>query len=69
MTKAIIPYSLKDAPALIEHIWPTGKISAEVQKERKANLGQTLLTRLVLERTQAVISSQSLRNGKFASCN
>lgn len=42
MTKAIIPYSLKDAPALIEHIWPTGKISAEVQKERKANLGQTL---------------------------
>jgi adenine-specific DNA methylase len=38
----IIPFSLKDAPALIEHAWPTSKISEEVQKERKANMGQTL---------------------------
>lgn len=42
MPNEIVPFSLKDTPALIEHIWPTGKISAEVQKERKANLGQTL---------------------------
>lgn len=42
MSKIIEPYSLKDTPAIIEYLWPTGKISAEVQKERKANLGQTL---------------------------
>lgn len=42
MTNKIVPFCLKDTPSLIEHIWPTGKISAEVQKERKANLGQTL---------------------------
>jgi putative DNA methylase len=38
----IVPFSLKDAPSLIEKAWPTSKISAETQKERKANLGQTL---------------------------
>jgi adenine-specific DNA methylase len=38
----IVPFSLKDAPSLIEKAWPTAKISAETQKERKANLGQTL---------------------------
>lgn len=38
----IVPFSLKDAPSLIERAWPTAKISAETQKERKANLGQTL---------------------------
>ena len=38
----VAPYSLKDKPALIEHLWPVGKISVEAQKERKANLGQTL---------------------------
>lgn len=38
----IMPFSLKDAPSLIERAWPTAKISAETQKERKANLGQTL---------------------------
>ena len=42
MSEKVVPYSLKDSPALIERIWPTGKISAEAQKERKANLGQTL---------------------------
>ncbi len=36
------PMALKDAPALIERIFPAQKISAEAQKERKANLGQTL---------------------------
>lgn len=39
---AVVPFSLRDAPSLIERAWPTAKISAETQKERKANLGQTL---------------------------
>ena len=39
---AVVPFSLRDAPSLIEKAWPTAKISAETQKERKANLGQTL---------------------------
>lgn len=36
------PLVLKDAPALIESVFPAQKISFEAQKERKANLGQTL---------------------------
>lgn len=39
---AIVPFSLKDTPSLIEKAWPTAKISAETQKERKAVQGQTL---------------------------
>ena len=39
---AVVPFSLRNAPSLIERAWPTAKISAETQKERKANLGQTL---------------------------
>jgi len=39
---AVVPFSLRDTPSLIEKAWPTAKISAETQKERKANLGQTL---------------------------
>ncbi len=42
MPNEIVPFSLKDTSALIEHIWPTGKISAEAQKERKAVQSQTL---------------------------
>lgn len=38
----IVPFSLKDAPSLIERAWPTAKISAETQKERNAGSGQTL---------------------------
>lgn len=38
----IIPFSLKDAPTLIEKLFPAQKISAEAQKERKAGAGQTL---------------------------
>jgi putative DNA methylase len=41
---AIVPFSLKDAPSLIERVFPSMKLSAEAQKERKANLGQTLTT-------------------------
>ena len=39
----VIPFSLKDAPALIEHLLPVQKLSAEVFKERKAGAGQTLV--------------------------
>ncbi|NTA40584.1 anti-phage-associated DUF1156 domain-containing protein [Agrobacterium salinitolerans] len=38
----VVPLSLRDAPSLIERAWPTAKISAETQKERKAVQGQTL---------------------------
>lgn len=38
----VLPFSLRDAPSLIEKAWPTAKISAETQKERKAGSGQTL---------------------------
>jgi putative DNA methylase len=39
---AVVPFSLRDTPSLIEKAWPTAKISAETQKERKAGSGQTL---------------------------
>jgi len=39
---SVVPFSLRDAPSLIEKAWPTAKISAETQKERKAVQGQTL---------------------------
>ncbi|OEF00650.1 DNA methylase [Vibrio crassostreae 9ZC13] len=38
----LTPFTLKDAPALIEAVFPAQKVSFEAQKERKANLGQTL---------------------------
>lgn len=39
---ALEPLALKDAPSLIERVFPAQKISAEAQKERKAGAGQTL---------------------------
>ncbi|MGH8611447.1 MAG: DUF1156 domain-containing protein, partial [Gammaproteobacteria bacterium] len=36
------PFSLKNAPSLIERLLPAQKLSAEAQKERKAGAGQTL---------------------------
>jgi putative DNA methylase len=39
---ALQPFALKDAPALIEAVFPAQKISAEAQKERKAQADQTL---------------------------
>jgi len=36
------PFSLRDAPALIEAVFPAQKISFEAQRERKAGAGQTL---------------------------
>ena len=41
-TITLTPLALKDAPALIESVFPAQKVSFEAQKERKANLGQTL---------------------------
>lgn len=38
----LTPLALKDAPAIIETVFPAQKLSFEAQKERKANLGQTL---------------------------
>jgi len=39
---AVAPFSLKNAPSLIERLLPAQKLSAEAQKERKAGAGQTL---------------------------
>jgi adenine-specific DNA methylase len=38
----LIPYALKDTPALIEKIFPAQKVSFEAQRERKAVQSQTL---------------------------
>ena len=38
----LTPFALKDTPALIEAVFPAQKVSFEAQRERKANLGQTL---------------------------
>jgi putative DNA methylase len=38
----LAPFSLKDAPSLIETVFPVGRISAEAYKERKAVQSQTL---------------------------
>ncbi len=38
----IEPFALKDAPALIEAVFPAQKVSFEAQRERKAGAGQTL---------------------------
>ena len=41
-TISLAPLALKDAPALIEAVFPAQKVSFEAQKERKAGQGQTL---------------------------
>ncbi|MGM1051819.1 MAG: anti-phage-associated DUF1156 domain-containing protein [Pseudomonadota bacterium] len=38
----LVPFALKDAPALIEKVFPATKVSFESQSERKAVAGQTL---------------------------
>ena len=38
----LVPLALKDAPALIEAVFPAQKVSFEAQRERKAGAGQTL---------------------------
>jgi len=42
MSEAIIPFSLKDAPALVERLLPVQKLSAEAYKEQMAGSGKTL---------------------------
>src|SRR6266480_5216922 len=42
MRGAVIPFSLKDAPALIERLLPVQKLSAEAFKEQMAVHGKTL---------------------------
>ena len=42
MRGEVIPFSLKDAPALIERLMPVQKLSAEAYKEQMANVGKTL---------------------------
>lgn len=37
-----LPFALKDAPALIEAVFPAQKVSFEAQREHKAGAGQTL---------------------------
>ena len=42
MSESIIPFSLKDAPALIERLLPVQKLSVEAYKEQMAVQGKTL---------------------------
>ena len=42
MNKPVTPFSLKDAPSLIERLLPVQKLSAEAYKEQMANQGKTL---------------------------
>ena len=42
MSEAIIPFSLKDAPALIERLLPVQKLSAEAYKEQEGRQSKTL---------------------------
>lgn len=42
MSQTVTPFSLKEAPALIERLLPVQKLSAEAYKEQMANQGKTL---------------------------
>jgi putative DNA methylase len=42
MSAGVTPFSLKDAPALIERLLPVQKLSAEAYKEQMAGSGKTL---------------------------
>ena len=42
MNKPVTPFSLKDAPSLIERLLPVQKLSAEAYKEQMAVHGKTL---------------------------
>jgi len=42
MPPNLTPHALRDAPALIEAVFPAQKVSFEAQRERKAGAGQTL---------------------------
>lgn len=42
MSSGVVPFSLKDAPSLIERLLPVQKLSAEAYKEQMAGSGKTL---------------------------
>jgi putative DNA methylase len=42
VARSLTPFSLKDAPSLIERVFPAQKVGIEAQKERNAGPGQTL---------------------------
>src|SRR5213592_1185056 len=42
MSSTVMPFSIKDAPALIERLLPVQKLSAEAYKEQMAGSGKTL---------------------------
>ena len=42
MKHVVRPFALKDAPALIEKLFPVQKLSAETYKEQMAGTGKTL---------------------------
>src|SRR3990170_3971300 len=42
MTHTVIPFVLKDTPALIERLLPVQKLSVEAYKEQMAGSGKTL---------------------------
>lgn len=44
MSSGVVPFSLKDAPALIERLLPVQKLSAEAYKEQEGKQGKTLTT-------------------------
>jgi putative DNA methylase len=44
MSGSVTPFSLKDAPALIERLLPVQKLSAEAYKEQEGKQGKTLTT-------------------------
>src|SRR5690242_5275969 len=44
MTPSAVPFSLKDAPSLIERLLPVQKLSAESYKEQEGKQGKTLTT-------------------------
>ena len=70
MSKTIVPFSLKDAPALIERLLPVQKLSAEAYKEQMAGSGKTL-TALgqLLEGSQAADPEQGLYSWLPAACH
>lgn len=44
MSSPVTPFALKDAPALIERLFPVQKLSAEAYKEQEGKQGKTLTT-------------------------
>ena len=42
MSPGVVPFSLKDSPALIERLLPVQKLSAEAYKEQMAVHGKTV---------------------------